>query len=137
MDRKTQIREYKETPRRAGVYVVRNTVSGKWLVGSTADLPGMLNRQRFQLECGSHPDKELQRDWDDLGADAFEFDVLDELEPSDQPSDDPAEDIRVLGQMWTDRLVAAGQALYPRALQGHRQANRSDSHKPPTGEVHT
>jgi hypothetical protein len=69
-------------------------------------------------ESGSHPDKELQRDWDDLGTDAFQFDVLDELESSDQPRDDPAEDARVLGQMWIERLVSAGQALYPRSLKG-------------------
>ena len=73
IDRKARMREYKETPRPAGVYRVRNTATGKSLVGSTADLPGMLNRQRFQLEHGSHPDRELQRDWNELGPDAFEF----------------------------------------------------------------
>lgn len=81
IDRKARMRQYKETPRPAGVYRIRHIETGKSLVGSTADLPGMLNRQRFQLEAGSHPDKELQRDWSQFGPGAFEFEVLDRLEP--------------------------------------------------------
>jgi hypothetical protein len=40
---------------------VRNTANGESLVGTSPDLPGMLNRQRFQLERSSHPDPELQK----------------------------------------------------------------------------
>lgn len=100
LDRKARIRQYKDTPRPAGIYRVRNTATGKSLVGSVADLPALLNRQRFQLEHGSHPDKELQGDWDKLGSDTFEFEVLARLEPRDESPDDPAEDLRVLLGMW-------------------------------------
>ena len=114
-DRKARIREYKETAIPAGVFRVRNTATGKSLVGSTVNLPGMLNRQRFQLENGSHPDAELQRDWNELGPDAFEFEVLDRLEPAKEPAHDPTEDLRVLTEMWIERLSAAGEALYRRS----------------------
>ena len=40
MDRKAQIRAYKETPRPMGVFRVRNAVSGGWLIGRSVDLPG-------------------------------------------------------------------------------------------------
>ena len=83
--RKTLIREYKETQQPAGIYRVRNTTAGKSLIGSSVNLPGMLNRQRFQLEHGSHPDRELQSDWKTLGPGAFEFEVLDRLRPRDEP----------------------------------------------------
>jgi hypothetical protein len=118
IDRKARIREYKETPRPAGVFRVRNTVTGKSLVGSTANLPGMLNRQRFQLENGLHPDKELQRDWKELGADAFEFEALDLLEPQDEPAYDPTEDLRVLKEMWLEKLTASGEPLYRQSGRG-------------------
>jgi len=117
-DRKARMRQYKETPRPAGVYRVRNTVTGRSLVGSTADLPGMLNRQRFQLDSGAHADKDLQRDWDGLGPGAFEFDVLDRLEPRDEPTYDPAEDLRLLGEMWLEKLAASGDPLYGRSPRG-------------------
>jgi hypothetical protein len=118
MDRKTRTRQYKETPRPAGIYRVRNTASGKSLVGSTTDLPGLLNRQRFQLENGSHPDRELQSDWNELGPGAFEFEVLDRLEPKADPAYDPTEDLRVLKEMWLQKLTVSGEQLY-------RQSGRS------------
>jgi hypothetical protein len=113
IDRKARIREYKETPRPAGIYRVRNTATGKSLVGSSANLPGSLNRQRFDLENGSHLDKELQRDWDELGPDAFEIEELDRLEPRDGPAYDLTEDLVVLKEMWLEKLVASGDTLYP------------------------
>jgi hypothetical protein len=118
IDRKARKREYKETPRPAGVYRVRNTATGKSLVGSTADLPGMLNRQRFQLENGSHPDRELQSDWNELGPGAFEFEVLDQLKPQGEPAYDPTEDLRVLKEMWLEKFTAAGEPLYSESRRG-------------------
>jgi len=115
MDRKALVREYLETPRPAGVYRVRNTVSGKSLVGSSPNVPGVLNRQRFQLQNGSHPDKELQADRNDLGPDAFTFETFDLLKPSDDPSYDSTEDLRTLKTMWLEKLTASGVPLYPRS----------------------
>ena len=111
IDRKARIREYKETSRPAGIYRVRNTTRGKPLIGSTVNLPGMLNRKRFQLEHGSHPDTELQRDWSDLGSHAFKFEALDRLELRDDPAYDPAEDLGVLKEMWLEKLTASGEPL--------------------------
>lgn len=118
IDRKARIREYKETSQPAGIYRVRNTTTGRSLVGSTVNLPGMLNRQRFQLEHGSHPDRELQRDWDELGPDAFEFEALDRLEPRAEPAYDPTEDLRVLKEMWLENLTASGEPLYRQSKRG-------------------
>ena len=104
MDRKARIREYKKTPRPMGVYRVRNTVNGKSLVGSSVDLPAMLNRQRAQLKMGAHSNRTLQKDWSEFGPEAFEFEVLDTLKPPDQPDYDPTGDLRVLEEMWLDKL---------------------------------
>jgi hypothetical protein len=72
----------------------------------------MLNRQRFQLEGDLHPDKELQADWNDLGPDAFTFETLDLLKPSDDPGYDSTEDLRALKEMWLEKLAASGVPLY-------------------------
>ncbi len=115
MDRRALVRQYLETDRPAGVYGIRNTTSGKMLVGSSPNVPGILNRQRFQLENGSHPDVELQSDWNKLGPDAFAFETLDLLVPSDDPGYDPSEDLRVLKAMWLEKLTASGVPLYRRS----------------------
>ncbi len=118
LDRKAATREYKQTPRPAGIFRVRNVAAGKSLVGASVNLPGTLNRQRFQLEHGSHPDRELQRDWSERGPEGFAFEVLDRLEPRDDPAYDPAADLRVLKEMWLEKLAAAGEALYPQSRRG-------------------
>ena len=115
MDRRELIRNYKETPLPAGVYRIRNAVNGRSVVGSSRNLPGMLNRQSFQLEHGSHPDRELQKDWKRFGPQAFSFEILDQLEPSSEAGYDPAEDLRVLLDMWLEKLKAAGEPLKRRA----------------------
>ncbi len=95
-----------------GVFRVRNIKTGRSLVASSVDLPSMLNRQRFQLEMGGHANKQLQADWNELGPDAFEITVLDELEPAEDPSRDPKEDLAMLVEMWRDKLVAAGEGEF-------------------------
>ena len=112
MDRKEKIRQYKETPLPAGIFRVKNIQSSKSFIGSSTNLPGMLNRQRFQLDNDSHVNRELQRDWKELGSDAFVFEILDQLEPSDDPNRNQAEELQVLLDMWSDKLLASGEQLY-------------------------
>jgi hypothetical protein len=118
IDRKARIREYKESPPPAGIFRVRNVASSTSLIGQTANLPGMLNRLRFQLEMGSHPDKDLQADWNSSGEGAFEFSVLDTLEPSDDPAADLSADLAVLHEEWLERLAESGERFYPGARRG-------------------
>jgi hypothetical protein len=104
VDRKALIREYKETSRPMGVYQVRNTVHGKVLVGTSVDLPSILNRHRAALRLGGHTNRGLQKDWNELGPEAFEFEVLDTLTPSDRPGYKPADDLRELEELWLEKL---------------------------------
>jgi len=111
-DRKALSRSYKETPRTMGVFRVRNTVNGKSLVAASVDVPAMLNRQRFQLESGFHSDRALLAEWREFGPDAFVFETLDTLEPSEEPGYDPASDLKMLEQMWLEKLSRAGERGY-------------------------
>ncbi len=112
MDRKELIRQYKETPRPMGVFRVHNTVADKSFVGRSPDLPSMLNRQRFQLSSGGHPNHALQQDWDRLGPEAFVFEVVDTLSAPEKPNSDPAEDLRELEALWLERLSPYGERGY-------------------------
>jgi hypothetical protein len=115
LDRKALKQQYKQARRPMGVYRVRNTVHNRSLIGSTTDLPAMLNRQRAQLSMGAHANRALQKDWDELGSEAFEFEVLDELTPPDQPDYDPTADLRVLEGLWLDRLSQYEERGYNKA----------------------
>jgi hypothetical protein len=112
MDRRELKRQYRETPRPAGVYRIRNTRSGKTLIGTSVDAPAMLNRQRAQLRTGGHPNRTLQQDWTADGADAFVFEVLDTLTPRDEPASDMAEELRLLEQLWLEKLDLSDDDRY-------------------------
>jgi hypothetical protein len=112
IDRKSRIREYKQTPLAAGIYRIRNTAAGRSLIGSSVNPAGRLNRHRFQLKAGSHPDARLQADWNELGEEGFELAVLDRLEPRDEPDYDPSKDLEVLKELWLEKLSASGESLY-------------------------
>ena len=104
IDRKEKIREYKDTPRPMGIYQVRNKVNGKVLIGSSVNLPAILNRHQAELKLGSHRNPVLQQEWREYGPDNFEFTELEILEPANSPAHDPAEDLRVLEELWLEKL---------------------------------
>jgi hypothetical protein len=74
----------------------------------------MLNRQRAQLRFGGHPDRQMQADWNALGPDAFVFEVLDTLEPRDDPAYDPTADLDALEKLWREKLAPGGDPGYKR-----------------------
>lgn len=104
-NRKDAVRAYHERKRPMGVFRVGSEGGTRSVIGSSVDLRAALNRQRAQLQLASHPDTALQAEWDELGADAFTFEVLDVLEPTDDPGYDPTEDLKELEAMWRERLV--------------------------------
>jgi len=110
--RKELIRAYKEAPRPMGVYRVRNTANGKSLIGSWRDVRARLNRQKAELKLGIHKNAELLADWRNYGPDAFVFEILDTLEPQDDPYYDPREDLQVLEALWLEKLQPYGDAGY-------------------------
>jgi hypothetical protein len=72
----------------------------------------MLNRQRFQLEMGMHPNKRLQADWSRLGPEAFEFEMLDHLKQDSEEQKDLKGELSTLLDLWTTKLVSDGRTLY-------------------------
>lgn len=112
--RRELIREYKRTPKEMGVYAIRNKTNGKCFIGANRDLRARINRHIMCLKTGSETIRELQADWNALGEDAFEFEVLDLLEPSDKPGYDPGEDLEVLESLWLEKLMPWGEQGYNR-----------------------
>ena len=106
VDRKALIRQYKETRRPVGVFRIWNKVDDRSFVASSVDLPSALNRHRSQLNGNVHANRELQKDWNRLGAEAFAFESLDVLSPPpEKPDWDPSEELRVLERLWLEKLV--------------------------------
>jgi len=112
MDRKARIREYKDTPVAMGVFQIISKANGKMLIGSSVNLPAILNRYKAELKMGSHPNKALQGDWNNFGPGNFEFNKLELLKIPDDAAHDPAKDLRVLEELWIKRLSPFGDKGY-------------------------
>ena len=95
-----------------GVFQIRNKTNEKIFVDSSSDLPGKVNRHKFQLNAGVHPSKRLQADWNELGPEVFEFEVLEPLEPRDNPNWDYKSDLETLEDLWLEKLEPYGDNGY-------------------------
>lgn len=105
-------REYKERKKPAGVFQVKNTKNGKVLLGSSLNLEGALNRHRFELKMGSHRCTKLQKDWNEMGPDAFVFEVLEEVKVRDVPHFDISDELTLLEQIWIEALQPFSEKGY-------------------------
>jgi hypothetical protein len=113
MDKRKELKKnYQQAHRPMGVFQIRNTVNNKVLVGVGLDLPGILNRHRFQLNLGSHRNKVLQAEWHEFGSDQFSFDILDELTPTEGARQNYQEELAVLEALWLDKLQPYGERGY-------------------------
>lgn len=95
-----------------GILRIRNNADGRVFLLSARNLPGIMNSQRFSLRHGSHPNRELQDDFNRLGEESFSFEVLDELEPREGAGFDYTADLKALEGMWLERLRPYGERGY-------------------------
>ena len=105
-------REYKDRVKPAGVYQVKNLANGKVLLGSSLNLEGPLNRHKFMLKIGSHTNKALQKDWDELGPGQFIFEILEEVKHKDDPSFNLKDELTLLEMIWLEKLQPFGERGY-------------------------
>lgn len=116
-------REYKKQPKKIGAYCIRNTENQKCFIGISRDIDARLNRHRFALKSNTEElSPALQEDWNQFGAERFEFVALETIEP---PKDlegpyDPSEDLLVLEQLLLEQLK-------PYVPEGYNRPPKTDA----------
>jgi len=111
-DKKTLKRQYLETKTRAGVYAIRNQMTGRALVAGSTNVQGTLNRHRFELRFGQHRNVRLAQDWAKHGETSFIFEVLDMLKPSEDPAFEYARELEALVNLWRQEIPCMGERGY-------------------------
>jgi hypothetical protein len=74
--RKALTAEYQERAREMGVYQIQNETNRRIFIGSTMNLHGLWDKEKFVLNLGSHMNKELQKEWKQFGGESFSLLVL-------------------------------------------------------------
>ncbi|MDF2630374.1 MAG: hypothetical protein K0R39_4205 [Symbiobacteriaceae bacterium] len=116
MDRKELKRQAREIKTESGVYQIRNTRNGKLFVETTRNFK-TLNGQQFMLEMGSHTNRALQQEWNQLGKDAFVFEVLEVLEKPETGYFDERDELKKLKAKWMEQLQPYGERGYHRSTE--------------------
>jgi hypothetical protein len=112
MDKKRLKKEYRETPRPMGVFLIRNVTNDKVFLGAGLDLGGTMNRHKFQLTKGNHPNQRLQGDWNELDGSSFAFEILDQITPRADPAFDSKAELEFMEKLWLQELQPFGDRGY-------------------------
>lgn len=106
MNKKKELKEeYLQMKPSMGIFAIHCKLNNKYYIEATQDLKSRMNRAVFQLKWGSHPNKELQNDWNELGEDNFTVEILDTLEyDKDESKMDYTEDLTLLKMVCEEKL---------------------------------
>jgi hemerythrin-like domain-containing protein len=112
VDRRKELQaEWKEKKTVAGVFQIKNIKNQKVFVDSTRNM-STLNGQKFMLEHRSHINKTLQTEWNEFGAEAFTFEVLETLEKDPDEYYDLRDTLKKLKRKWISRVQPFGDKGY-------------------------
>lgn len=110
--RKELKEEYKQMKFKVGVFQIRNTVNNKIFVESSTDLVAIWNRIRFELNGGNHTNAELQKEWNEFGAESFAYEILGEIEQDDTKVTNYRKEAKQLEEMYIEELQPFGDKGY-------------------------
>lgn len=105
-------KQYLEVPTRAGVYAIRNHLTGRAMVAGSTHVEGTLNRHRFELRYGQHRNARLAQEWREHGESHFSFEVLDRLKPRDDPAFNAAQELEQMVALWRQEIPCQGDRGY-------------------------
>jgi len=104
MNKKELKNKYIGTIQPMGIYQIKNNNNGKIFIGRGKNIQGIINRNIFQLKSGLHANKDMQKDFNDVGEAYFTYEVLDYLKPKEDNNYDNTEELKILESMWLEKL---------------------------------
>jgi hypothetical protein len=110
LDRKKELKEqYRQMKPQMGVLMIRSNSQNKCFIEATQDLRGRINSTKFKLACGAHPNRELQKEWQEFGESNFTIEIVDHFEyDKDETKTDYTEDIALLQMIWEEKMGQRG-----------------------------
>ena len=100
----------KEVKTEGGVYQIKNLHNDKIYIGSTPNIK-TLNGVKFTLKTNTHQNKELQKEWNTYGADAFSIEMLETIKREEEKALSK-KDLLKLEAKWLEKLQPYGEKGY-------------------------
>jgi hypothetical protein len=108
--RKELQEEFKQIKTYMGAIQITNKANGKIYVNSYPNLKNKWMSVKGQLDMGRFANLQLQKDWKELGAEAFSFEVLEEKEADGIT--DMRWELQQLEKRWLEKLQPYGDRGY-------------------------
>ncbi|WP_010494210.1 GIY-YIG nuclease family protein [Paenibacillus elgii] len=108
--RKELLEEFKQIKTYMGIIQITNKVTGKIFVDSYPNLKNKWMTIKMQLDMGRFANLELQKDWKELGAEAFTYEVLEEQKTDDVT--DMKWELKMMEKPWLEKLQPYGDRGY-------------------------
>ena len=97
--------QYKSMLEVGGVYCIKCSAAGRSWVKATTNMQGAKNRFEFLALTNHCPETSMIEVWKQFGADAFSFEVLEEIKKKEtQTSCEFSEDVNTLLEIWIEKL---------------------------------
>lgn len=109
-NRKELLEKFKQIKDYMGVIKITNKGSGKIFVEAYPNLKNKWLTMQSQLNEGRHPNSLLQKDWNELGPDAFTYEVLEQKESGEIT--DMKWELKQIRKPWLIKLQPYGEKGY-------------------------
>lgn len=106
--------EYRQMKTYYGIIQLRNKENGKIFIEAVPNTKNRWTYYRLTLNSGSYRDSPLQKDWDQYGEEAFEYEVL--WEKSNEEVVNMKQTLKDLKKEWLEKLQPFGPAGYNKPL---------------------
>ena len=114
MERRKELLEmYKQMKPDMGIFVIQSRQSQKCFLEVSQNVKAKINSTTFQLNANTHPNKELQKEWNEYGEANFDIEVLEKLKYSeDESKTDYREELEILKLQWEEKMSHDNVSFY-------------------------
>jgi hypothetical protein len=96
--------QYKNREIIGGVYRIKCNGNGRTWIKSTKNMAGQKNRIEFSISTNSCPEPDMSVEWEQYGAKAFSFVILEEIKRGEtQTEHEFTNDINLLCDIWIEK----------------------------------
>ena len=108
--KKELLEQAKQEKKFMGIVQFENLINGKIFLDASPNLRNQGFSMKAQLNMGMHPNKELQKDWTELGEAAFSYQVLEKKDH--EKVEDLKWEMKQMLKIWLEKLQPYGEKGY-------------------------
>ncbi|WP_077611243.1 GIY-YIG nuclease family protein [Clostridium sp. Marseille-P2415] len=102
--------QYKNRVLIGGVYCIKCNGNINLWIRATTDMQGSQNRFAFSVSTDFCPETCMIEAWNQFGASAFSFEILEEIQKKEtQTEREFSDDVNTLLEIWTEKLMERGK----------------------------